>query len=258
MRGCQRLTVLVLLCAVVLVFWALIQLLQGAVNTPATTPSAPLVLYTPTSTATATSSAQPGETDVPISSPTSEPKSTATPTLLPSATPTSTPVPPTLTAVPPTYTSTPPPTATRTRRPSPTPLPQPTLPAEVETYLDEFVPLVVSVEGEGILSNPAGIDQSTADRLRLVYLQLHEMTVPPDAKEMHLAFVVYTSVLEEKCLCHVFASAHASDAQGQHYRECESGATTTASEVLSSRFVPARDAFLQQYSLTARQAGFPS
>jgi hypothetical protein len=127
----------------------------------------------------------------------------------------------------------------------------------VVAYLDRLVPLVVSVEGEGILSNPAGIDQGAADRLRGVYRQLHEMTVPPDAEEMHLAFIVYTSVLEQKCLCHVFADAHASDAQGQHYRECESGATKVASEVLSSRFVPARDAFLQQYSLTARQAGFP-
>jgi hypothetical protein len=250
MRGCQRLTLLVLLCAVILVFWALFQLLQGAVNEPASTPSALLVLHTPTSTATAAPNPLPGETNVPASSPTPEPTSTATPAVVPSATPTGT-------SVPPAPTSTLAPTATHTQRPSPTPLPQPTLPAEVVAYLDRFVPLVVSVEGEGILSNPAGINQSAADRLRAVYRQLHEMTVPPDAEEMHLAFIVYTSVLEQKCLCHVFADAHASDAQGQHYRECESGATNMASEVRSSRFVPARDAFLQQYSLTARQAGFP-
>ncbi|MCJ7621522.1 MAG: hypothetical protein MUP64_15030, partial [Anaerolineae bacterium] len=59
MRGCQRLTVLVLLCAVILVFWTLVQLLQGAVNEPASTPSAPLVLHTPTPTATATSNPLP-------------------------------------------------------------------------------------------------------------------------------------------------------------------------------------------------------
>jgi hypothetical protein len=250
MRGCQRLTLLALLCAVVLVFWVLFQLLQGAVNVPASAPSAPVVLHTPTSTATATPHPVPQATNVPTSSPTSEPTLTATPTSVPSTSPTSTPVPPA-----PTSTSIP--TATHTQRPSATPSPQATLPVEVAAYLDRFVPLVVSVEGEGILSNPGGIDQSVADRLRAVYRQLHEMTVPPDAEEMHLAFVVYTSVLEEKCLCHIFAGAHASDAQGQHYRECESGATNTASEVLSSRFVPARDAFLQECSLTARQAGFP-
>jgi hypothetical protein len=89
----------------------------------------------------------------------------------------------------------------------------------VAVYLDRFVPLAVSVEGEGILSNPAGIDQGAADRLRAVYRQLHEMTVPPDAEEMHLAFIVYTSVLEEKVLCHTFAQAHAADAQAQYFRE---------------------------------------
>jgi len=250
MRGCQRLTLLVLLCAVIFVFWTLFHLLQGAVNEPASTPSAPLVLHTPTPTATATSNPLPRETNVPASSPTSEPTSTATPTLVPSASPTSTPLPPA-------PTSTLAPTATHTERPSPTPLPQPTLPAEVVGYLDRFVPLVVSVEGEGILSNPAGIDQGAADRLRAVYRQLHEMTVAPEAEEMHLAFIVYTSVLEEKCLCHTFAQAHAADAQAQYFRECENRATRAATDVLNSRFLPSRDAFLRSYSLTANEAGFP-
>ena len=250
MRGCQRLTLLVLLCAVIFVFWTLFHLLQGAVNEPASTPSAPLVLHTPTPTATATSNPLPRETNVPASSPTPEPTSTATPTVAPSASPTSTPVPPT-------PTSTLAPTATHTQRPSPTPLPQPTLPAEVVAYLDRFVPLVVSVEGEGILSNPAGIDQSAADQLRAVYRQLHEMTVPPEAEEMHLAFIVYTSVLEEKCLCHIFAQAHATDAQAQYFRDCENRATRAATDVLNSRFLPSRDAFLRSYSLSANDAGFP-
>jgi hypothetical protein len=247
-RGCQRLTLLLLLCAVVLVFWVLFQLLQGAMTEPASTPSAPLVLDTPTSTAT--SNPLPRETNVPASSPTPEPTSTATPTLVPSATPTST-------LVPPTPTSTPAPTATHTERPSATPLPQPTLPADVAAYLDRFVSLVVSVEGEGILSNPAGIDQGAADRLRSFYRQLHEMTVPTDAEEMHLAFIVYTSVLEEKCLCHTFAQAHAADAQAPYFRDCENRATRAATDVLNNRFFPSRDAFLRGYSLTAKGAGFP-
>ena len=250
MRGCQRLTLLALVCAVIFVFWTLFQLLEGALSEPASTPSAPLVLHTPTPTATATSNPLPRETNVPASSPTSEPTSTATPTLVPSASPTSTPLPPA-------PTSTLAPTATHTERPSPTPLPQPTLPAEVVGYLDRFVPLVVSVEGEGILSNPAGIDQSAADQLRAVYRQLHEMTVAPEAEEMHLAFIVYTSVLEEKCLCHTFAQAHAADAQAQYFRDCENRATRAATDVLNSRFLPSRDAFLRSYSLTANEAGFP-
>ena len=257
MRGCQRVTLLLLLCAVIVVFWTLFQLLRGAVSPPASTPSAPLVLHTPTSTATMTSKPLPGESKVPASSPTAEPRSSASPALAPSASPTSTPVPPSPTAVPPTHTSTPAPTATSTPRPSPTPLPQPTLPPEVLAYLDRFVPLVVSVEGEGILSNPGGIDQAASDRLRAYYRRLHEMTVPPDAEEMHLAFIVYTSVLEEKCLCHVFAQAHAADAQAQYFRGCESRATRAATDAFTNRFLPARDAFLRSYSLTANEAGFP-
>ena len=249
MRGCQKLTLLALLGAVVIVFWTLFQLLQGAMGLPASTP-APLVLHTPTSTATATSTALPGETRMPGESPTPEPTATGTPTLIPSDTPTETPIPPT-------RTSTPAPTATATEPPSPTPVQQPTVPAEVADYLDRFVPLVVGVEEEGVLSNSAGVDQDAADRLREIYRQLHEMPVPDDAEEMHLAFIVYISVLEEKCLCHVFAEAHSADAQAAHFRECENRATTVATQILDGRFVPSRDAFLQAYSLTARDVGFP-
>jgi hypothetical protein len=131
------------------------------------------------------------------------------------------------------------------------------VPAAVAGYLDKFVLLVVAVEEEGILSDPASIDQNAADRLRGIYRQLHEMPVPDDADEMHLAFIVYVSVLEEKCLCHVFAEAHSADAQAQYFRECENRATTMATQILDSRFVPSRDAFLQAYSLTARDVGFP-
>ena len=249
MRGCQKLTLLVLLGAVVIVFWTLFQLLQGAMDLPASTPS-PLVLHTPTSTATATSTALPGETRMPVESPTPEPTATGTPTLIPSDTPTRT-------LIPPTPTSTPSPTATATQPASPTPVPQPTVPAEVADYLDRFVPLVVGVEEESILSDPASMDQNAADRLREIYHQLHEMPVPTDAEEMHLAFIMYVSVLEEKCLCHVFAEAHSADAQAAHFRECENRATTMATQILDSRFVPSRDAFLQAYSLTARDVGLP-
>ncbi len=247
MRGCQKLTLLVLLGAVVIVFWALLQLLQGAMDLPASTPVA-LVLHTPTSTATATSTALPGETRKPAESPIPQPTATRTPTLIPSDTPTRT-------SIPPTATSTPSPTATATQPSSPTPVPQPTVPVEVADYLDRFVPLVVGVEEEGILSNPASIDQNAADRLREIYRRLHEMPVPGDAEEMHLAFIVYVSVLEEKCLCHVFAEAHSADAQAQYFRDCENRATTMATQILDSRFVPSRDAFLQAYSLTARGVG---
>jgi len=241
MRGCQKATLLVLLCAVVAVFWVLFQLLEGAITLPEGTPS-PLILHTPTSTATATPTTAAVETGMPAPS--------STPTVVPSDTPTSTPVPPTSTPVPS-------PTATETQVPSPTSAPQPTVPAEVAEYLDGFAPLVVSVEGEDILSKPGGIDQNTGDRLREVYRRLHQMEVPPDAEEMHLAFIVYVSVLEEKCLCHVFAVAHSGDAQAQYFRECENRATSTATDILNSRFLPARDAFLEAYSLDAQGAGFP-
>ena len=131
------------------------------------------------------------------------------------------------------------------------------MPEAVADYLDRFVPLVVGVEEEGILSNSAGIDQDAADRLREIYRQLHEMPVPTDAEEMHLAFIVYISVLEEKCLCHVFSEAHSADAQAEHFRECENRATTMATQILSNRLVPTRDAFLRSYSLTAKDVGFP-
>jgi hypothetical protein len=127
----------------------------------------------------------------------------------------------------------------------------------VSAYLDDFTDLVVVVDETGLLESSASADQGTAEQLRGLYGQLHEMAVPAGAEEMHLAFVTMVSVLEEKFLCHVFADAHASDAQAQHYRECVSTATSTANDILSNRFVPARDAFLKRYSLTARQAGFP-
>jgi hypothetical protein len=229
MRGCQKATLLVLLCAVVAVFWVLFQLLEGVTTLPEGT-ATPLVLHTPTSTATATPTTTAVETDNPAPSPTTEKTVPAAPTAMPSDTATST-------MVPPTSTPTPSPTATKTQVPSPTSVPQPTVPAAVTKYLDGFVPLVVSVEAEEVLSKPGGIDQGSADQLKEVYQRLHQMEVPPDAEEMHLAFIVYVSVLEEKCLCHVFAAAHSGDAQAPYFRACEDRATSAATEVLNSRFV---------------------
>ncbi len=249
MRGCQKATLLVLLCAVVGVFWVLFQLLEGVTTLPEGT-ATPLVLHTPTSTATSTPTATAVETGNPAPSPTMERTVPAAPTAIPSDTPTST-------RIPPTSTSIPSPTATKTQVPSPTPAPQPTVPATVAEYLDEFVPLVVSVEAEEVLSKPGGIDQGTADQLRDVYRGLHQMEVPPDAEEMHLAFIVYVSVLEEKCLCHVFAAAHSGDAQAPYFRDCEDRATSAATEILNSRFLPSCDAFLKAYSLDAQGMGFP-
>jgi hypothetical protein len=249
MRGCQKATLLVLLCAVVAVFWVLFQLLEGAITRPEGTPS-PLILHTPTSTATATPTTAAVETGMPAPSPTPKTTLEPTPTVVPSDTPTSTPVPPTPTPVPS-------PTATETQIPSPTSAPQPTVPAEVAEYLDGLLPLVVSVEEEHILSSPGGIDENTGDQLREVYRRLHQMGVPPEAEEMHLAFIVYVSVLEEKCLCHVFAAAHSGDAQAQYFRDCENRATSTATDILKARFLPARDDFLREYSLDAQSAGFP-
>jgi hypothetical protein len=249
MRGCQRATLLVLLCAVVAVFWVLFQLLEGVTTLPEGTP-APPILHTPTSTATATPTTAAVETGDPAPSPTSEVTVPAEPTAIPSDTATQTKVPPTSTPVPS-------PTATKTQVPSPTPAPQPTVPAAVAAYLEEFVPLVVRVEAEEVLSKPGGIDQGTADQLREVYRRLHEMEVPPDAEEMHLAFTVYVSVLEEKCLCHIFATAHSADAQAAYFRDCEDRATSAATDVLNKRFLPASDAFLKAYSLDAQGIGFP-
>lgn len=250
MRGCQKLTVLVLLGAVFVVFYTLLQMLEGVTDLPASTPS-PLVLHTPTSTATATPAVMPAEPGQPTESPEPQPTQTSTPTVVPSDTPTET-------TIPPTPTSTPAPTATATQPPSPTPMPQSTAPAEVADYLDAFVPLVSDVREMSILGDPPGpVSEGTADRLRDIYSQLHEMPVPDDAQEMHLAFITYVSVLEEKCLCHVFAEAQSDDAQAQHFRECEDRSTTMAAQILNSRFIPSRDAFLQAYSLTAGDAGFP-
>jgi hypothetical protein len=249
MRGCQKATLLVLLCAVVAVFWVLFQLWEGVTTLPEGT-ATPLVLYTPTSTATATPIATAVGTGNPAASPTIEKTVPAAPTAIPSDTLTPTRVPATSTPIPS-------PTATKTQVPSPTSVPQPTVPAAVTEYLDGFVPLVASVEAEEVLSKPGGIDQGTADQLREVYQRLHETVVPPDAEEMHLAFIVYVSVLEEKCLCHLFAAAHSGDAQAAYFRDCEERATSVATEVLNSRFLPSRDAFLQAYSLDAEGTGFP-
>jgi cytoskeletal protein RodZ len=251
MSGCQKAALLVLVGAVVVVFWVLFQLVQSATSVAEGTPT-PLVLHTPTSTATGTSTVAgtPASSATPVLSSTPSPEETptptSTPTLEPTEVPTNTPLPPT---------STPQPSPTHTA--SPTSVPRPTVPAEVSAYLKDFASMVDTVYEMGLLESSASANQDTAEQLRGMYRQLYEMAVPGGADEMHLAFVTVVSVLEEKCLCQVFAEAHGSDAQGQHYRDCVTNATTTASEVLTGRFVPARDAFLQRYSLTAKQAGFP-
>lgn len=108
-----------------------------------------------------------------------------------------------------------------------------------------------------LMGGSVQIDQATVDELRGVYRQLHEVEVPEDAEEMHLAFIIYVSVLEEKCLCHIFTEMHAADAQGQYYRECETRATNLAIDILSNRFIPSREIFLQRYGLNAVELGFP-
>ena len=117
--------------------------------------------------------------------------------------------------------------------------------------------VVVGVHNSGLPGSTVGVDQGTVDRLREAYRRLHRMAVPEGAEEMHLDFIVYVSVLEQECLCHIFAEAHSGDAQGQHFRQCETRATDMAAEIVSKRFVPSRDAFLKRYSLTAQDAGFP-
>jgi hypothetical protein len=124
-------------------------------------------------------------------------------------------------------------------------------------YLEEFVALVAGVHDMHLLAAATQVDESTVDQLRGVYRLLHEMTVPEDAEEMHLAFTIYVSVLEEKCLCHIFAEVYSADAQGEHFRQCENRATNTAMDMLSHRFIPSREAFLQAYSLNALEVGFP-
>ncbi|MGB3905563.1 MAG: hypothetical protein WBB22_11610, partial [Anaerolineae bacterium] len=59
MSGRQKTTVLILLCAVLIVFGALFRLLQTSANPPPLGTPSPFVLHTPTSTATATSTASP-------------------------------------------------------------------------------------------------------------------------------------------------------------------------------------------------------
>ncbi|HJX38489.1 MAG TPA: hypothetical protein VJ714_07810 [Anaerolineae bacterium] len=246
MSGCQKTTVLVLLCAVIVVFWALLQVVESALEQPEV-PASPFVLHTPT--ATATSTMLPSETREPILSPTVIVSPAQTPTFIPTDTATATPVPPS---------PTPSPSSTATQRPlpSPTSVPQRTVPAEVAGYLRDFTSLVSAVDQMGLLESSARADQGTADQLRGVYRHLHEMVVPEGAEEMHLAFITYVSVLEERCLCKVFAEAHSADAQGQYYRQCEGRAASVAVDLLSKRFLPSRDAFLQRYSLSAGEAGF--
>jgi hypothetical protein len=254
MSGWQKITVLILVGAVVVVFWALFQLVQSTAGGPEASPTQ-RVLHTPTSTATGTRTDAVSPTGTAGISSTPSPAETETPAWTPTSKPTET---PTSTPVPPTNTPRPSATATPNSTATHTPAPKPTVPAEVSAYLKGFASLVTSVDEMGLLEGSASADQGTAERLRSFYSGLHEMSVPDGAEEMHLAFITVVSVLEEKCLCHVFADAHASDAQGQHYRDCESTATATAADVWSSRFVPSRDVFLKRYSLTARQAGFPS
>ncbi len=124
-------------------------------------------------------------------------------------------------------------------------------------YLEEFVTLVVQVHDMRLLGAATQIDESTADQLRGVYDRLHEMAVPDGAEEMHVSFTIYVSVLEEKCLCHIFAEVHSGDAQGEHYRQCENRATNTAMDLLSNRFIPSREEFLQAHGLSALEVGFP-
>jgi hypothetical protein len=124
-------------------------------------------------------------------------------------------------------------------------------------YLEEFAALVARVHGMQLLGGATQVDESTADQLRGIYDRLHEMAVADGAEEMQLAFTIYVSVLEEKCLCHIFAEVHSADAQGEHYRECENRAANTAMDILSHRFIPSREAFLQAYGLNAVEVGFP-
>jgi hypothetical protein len=253
MSGCQKAALVVLVGAVVVVFWVLFQLVQTATGVPEGTPTPP-VLHTPTSTATGTSTAVATLPGTAPGSSAPSPEETATPTSTPTLEPTQA---PTSTPVPPTNTPQPSPTHTASPTATPTTVPKPMLPAEVSAYLKDFTNMVGAVDDMGLLDSSASANQDTAEQLRSLYRQLHEMAVPEGAEEMHLAFVTAVSVLEEKCLCQVFAEAHGSDAQGQHYRDCVTNATTTANEVLAHRFVPARDAFLQQYAVTAKEAGFP-
>jgi hypothetical protein len=246
MSGCQKATVLVLLGAVVVVFWGLLRLVETSLVQPEATVT-PFALHTPTATATSTvlplESTEPAAPTV-VNSPTYTVTAVATDT-------------PTATAVPPSATPQPSPTATETLRSSPTPVPQPTVPAEVGGYLKEFTGLVSAVAQMGAVESTSGIDQGAADQMRGVYRRLHEMAVPSGAEEMHLAFITYVSVLEEKCLCQIFAQAHSADAQGVYYQQCQARAATAAGDLLTQRFLSSRDAFLERYSLTAKEAGFP-
>lgn len=247
MTGCQKTTLLILLGALVLVFITLFLLLQGKLPAwPRAIPS-PLVLHTPTSTATATPTITVSATPTPIASETISPVGTSTPISTATNTPVGTPSP----------TETPEPTATAAEPPLPTPTLRATVPSEVMDYLEEFVQLAGEVHDMKLLAGTTQIHQSTADALRGVYRRLHEMEIPAGAEEMHLSFIIYVSVLEEKCLCHLFAEIHSADGQGQHYSECETLATNVAMDIMSNRFIPGRESFLKRYGLNALDLGFP-
>lgn len=123
--------------------------------------------------------------------------------------------------------------------------------------MEEFVELVTRVHGMQLLGGVTEIGEGTVNEVRAVYSRLHELDVPAGAEDMHLSYIIYVSLLEEKCLCHIFAQIHSADAQGQHYRECEDRATTAAMDMMSNRFLPSRDTFLQRYDLSASDVGFP-
>jgi hypothetical protein len=243
MTGCQKTTVLVLLCAVVVVFGALFLLLRGSLSPSEPSAPTPFVLHTPTSTATALSTAGPIVVATLTSTPTAHipPTATPTPTRAPSSTPPSQP------------------TATSTQTPLPayTPTAGPSVSPEVASYLDEFVELANRVDSLQVMAGSTQIDDNTVDELRGIYRRLHEVEVPEGAEDMHLSFIIYVSVLEEKCRCNIFAQIHAADTQGQHYRDCESRANAMAADVVSSRLLPSLDRFLGRYSLTASELGLP-
>lgn len=251
MSGGQKATILILLCAVVIVFIALFLLLEGSLSgTPASSPS-PLVLHTPTSTATATATVSPSVSTEPLVSATPTVADTAVPTLGATHTPVSSPTPSetaTLTASP---------TPTETSSHTATPRAGATVPLEVANYLEEFVDLVKNVHHMQLLAQATQVDEGTVDHLRGVYRRLHEMEVPEDAEEMHLAFVIYVSLLEEKCLCQIFGEMHAADAQGQYYYECQNRAAAAATDIIANRFIPGREQFLQRYGVNAPELGFP-
>lgn len=247
MTGCQKATLLVLMCTIVVVFALLVLLVQGRISLPARGTPTAHNLDTPSSTPRGIPSEMTTPTLSATSTPTqtAEPSSTATHTPLPCPTPTET--------VP----ARPSPTETIVLQPTPSSTAPSDVPADVISYLGQFVPLVLRVHDMNLLAGRAAIDESTVDQLRELYGLLHAIDVPEGAEEMHLAFIIYVSVLEEKSLCHIFAEAHSGDSQGEHYRQCENDAASAAIDVMSNRFIPSRDGFVEQYGLTAAELGFP-